>query len=359
MKVSIQDARPADVKPRVRRRPWEKTEAHVKPEFEVANSSFWDQSVLSPLRYPGAKRQLVPLIEELIRTNALSPPRLLVEPFCGGATTSLRAVGSGAVEHVVLADANPLVAAFWYTAAFDTGWLVNAMMAEEVTLDRWDWWRAASPKGRRDRALKCLFLNRTSFSGIIDAHAGALGGRAQTSKYKIDCRFGKDGLATRIRAIGDLGDTGRILDVWNCHWRESLIRTRHRYRELGEDRILIYLDPPYVEKADSLYGWSFDQGQHQQLASALADADGFNWILSYGDHPTIRALYENHVGLHRLLVPHRYTASGGGTRVTKNELFLTTYRNLPDSERFEMLEPTPRSWQLSPVESTERRGSKQ
>src|SRR5581483_2471424 len=109
--------------------------------------------------------------------------------------------------------------------------------------------------------------------GIIDAHAGPIGGRSQASKYKIDCRFGKAGLEARIRAIGDLADTGRILDVWACDWRESLRRTRDRYQSLGEDRILVYLDPPYVEKAGDLYGWAFDTGQHQDLAAALASAD--------------------------------------------------------------------------------------
>lgn len=330
-------------KPRVRRRPWGADEAFEKPTFEVADPRFWDQSVLSPLRYPGAKRQLVPLIEQLVRANAILPPRLLVEPFCGGATAALRAAGSGAVEHVVLADANPLVAAFWYTTAFDTTWLVNAMMDEPVTLDRWDWWKASAPKGRREQALKCLYLNRTSFSGIFDAHAGPIGGRTQASNYKIDCRFGKDGLRRRLRAIGNLADTGRILDVWNCDWRESLVRTSIRFGDLGPERILVYLDPPYVLKAAKLYGWSFDTGEHQALAAALAKATDYNWILSYDDHPSVRELYSEQSDIQRLLVPHRYTASGGGSRVTKKELLLTSYSDLPESHKFELLVPIMRN----------------
>jgi hypothetical protein len=46
----------------------------------------------------------------------------------------------------------------------------------------------------RDIAVKCLFLNRTTFSGILHGRAGPMGGRKQQSDYKIDCRFNKDGL---------------------------------------------------------------------------------------------------------------------------------------------------------------------
>ena len=158
------------------------------------------------------------------------------------------------VEHVILADADPLLAAFWHVAAFDTSWLIQAMKDEEVTVARWDWWRLASPARRRDRALKCLFLNRTTFSGILHGRAGPIGGRAQVSAYKIDCRYGVAGLERRIRAVGDLADTGRLLDVWNCDWREILRRAAGFGGLSG--RSGCHFDPPYVEKSPELYEWS-------------------------------------------------------------------------------------------------------
>jgi DNA adenine methylase len=39
------------------------------------------RQVLSPLRYPGAKRLLLPALRHLVP----APVDLLVEPFCGGA----------------------------------------------------------------------------------------------------------------------------------------------------------------------------------------------------------------------------------------------------------------------------------
>jgi hypothetical protein len=45
-------------------------------------------SILSPLRYPGGKRQLAGYIAATIRLNGLRP-KLFVEPFAGGASVAL------------------------------------------------------------------------------------------------------------------------------------------------------------------------------------------------------------------------------------------------------------------------------
>lgn len=319
-----------------RRTPWAPANVLDKPGA-LADRRFFDQSVVSPLRYPGAKRQLTPVIEELIHAN-VPPPRLFVEPFCGGATTALHLAGREVVDHVILADADPLLAAFWHVAAFDTSWLISAMHAEQVTLDRWDWWRLAAPRNRRDRAMKCLFLNRTTFSGILHGRAGPIGGRAQRSPYKIDCRFGKQGLERRLQAIGDLAATGRILDVWHSDWRDTFVRLKRGYGRLSTDEIAVYLDPPYVEKAPYLYQWSFESDEHQALARTLADETRFRWLLSYDDNSTIRALYADTPGTSRLTIPYRYTAASSEKRSVRSELLVTNYPDLPPSAHGQLVQ---------------------
>lgn len=311
----------------MRRKPWPSDAALDKPKHELSDSPLFGHSVVSPLRYPGAKRQLFHALRTVISAN-VPPPRLLVEPFCGGATSALRLAGTEVVEHVILADADPLVAAFWHVAAFDTSWLVQAMRDEPVTIQRWDWWRLAQPRGRRERALKCLFLNRTTFSGILHGRAGPIGGRAQASAYTIDCRYGVAGLERRIRAVGDLADTGRLLDVWHCDWRESLRRAAS-FDGLTADEVVVYLDPPYVEKAPALYEWSFESDEHQALARSLLGARGFRWLLSYDDGPIIRPLYENQPGHALRTVEYLYTAAGSVTRKSKHELLVTNYPDVP------------------------------
>ena len=66
---------------------------------------------------------------------------------------------------------------------------------------------------RREAATKALFLNRTTFSGILHGRAGPLGGRRQRSSTTLGSRFNPDGLAERLRFVGHLYDTGRLLDV--------------------------------------------------------------------------------------------------------------------------------------------------
>ena len=310
-----------------RRKPWPSDAALDKPKHGLDDSRLFTQSVISPLRYPGAKRQLYAALRMIINAN-VPPPRLFIEPFCGGATSALRLVGTGVVEHAIIADADPLVAAFWYSAAFDTSWLVRAMKEEPVTIRRWEWWRLAQPKGRRERALKCLFLNRTTFSGILHGRAGPIGGRSQNSAYKIDCRYGIDGLERRIRAVGDLADTGRLLDVWNCDWRESLRRAAS-FDALTSDEIVVYLDPPYVEKAPTLYEWSFYSDEHRDLATAILGSQEFRWLLSYDDNPIIRSLYENRADHALRTVEYLYTAAGSSDRKSKSELLVSNYPDVP------------------------------
>jgi D12 class N6 adenine-specific DNA methyltransferase len=130
---------------------------------------------LSPLRYPGAKSGLAAIIAELITVSSglLGSPKLFVEPFAGGASTALRLAGSGIVDRILLADADPLVTRFWQVAAADTEYLIDRMWNEPVTLERWDYWRSWHPAHPADRdvAVKCLFLNRTTFSGILHGRA--------------------------------------------------------------------------------------------------------------------------------------------------------------------------------------------
>jgi DNA adenine methylase len=73
----------------------------------------------------------------------------------------------------------------------------------------------------REVAVKCLFLNRTTFSGILHGRAGPVGGRLKPSPYKIDCRFDKAALETRLRFIGDIYTTNRLVDVWCKDWQAT------------------------------------------------------------------------------------------------------------------------------------------
>ncbi len=345
----------------------------------------------SPLRYPGAKSSLAPVISRFIVSAKGSPEihhvDLIVEPFAGGASASLRMVGEGTVDRILLADADPLVAAFWQVAAADTDRLKERMRDEwrmyvkgggATAVDRWDHWRTWQPRSsarsaeqRLGAAVKCLFLNRTTFSGILHGKAGPLGGRSQTSDYPINCRWNPDDLERRLDFVGHLYATGRLVDVWRKDWRATLEDVPERYPQLLPSRVVAYLDPPYVEKSSTLYRKSFDphggyggfgsdtnggedSSLHLGLASYLRTKAQFRWLLSYDNHPSLtqspwlyardrmtptkadrQSLGIKSWRISKRVVSTRYTAAGRVGKRAADELFFTTFppSTVPTDER--------------------------
>lgn len=356
--------------------------AHPRPlrnAEQLTDGSSASMRYQSPLRYPGAKSGLANVISHLVTaaTVKLGQPELLVEPFAGGASTGLRLAGIGAVKHVLLADADPLVTRFWQVAAAESDWLIDRMWNEPVTLERWDYWRTWHPAHLDDReiAVKCLFLNRTTFSGILHGRAGPIGGRKQESAYKIDCRFNKEGLASRLRFVGDLYRTNRLVDVWCRDWKETLEEVPERYPGLIPNKVVAYLDPPYMAKSQKLYRRSFDplggfaaprspleahdwlnDLGHYLLAGYLRRKAQVRWILSYDNNPLLTSdpmLYAasrmnpSHEDIESLRVPRwlitkrlvdlRYSASARNPhRGKRQELLLTTLPPscIPVDDRF-------------------------
>ncbi|WP_171468059.1 DNA adenine methylase [Cellulosimicrobium sp. 72-3] len=342
----------------------------------------------SPLRYPGAKSGLARVIGDLLKSaqasSAMDRIDLLVEPFAGGASTSLRLLGEGTVERAVLADADPLVASLWKVAAARTSELVERISSEheefvngggDRALARWDYWRAWAPAAGMSQATeelelatKCLFLNRTTFSGILHGRAGPIGGRKQVSKYTIGCRFNVAALTERLEYVGHLYEIGRIADVWCADWKETLNRVVTYYKKLVPNRVVAYLDPPYISKSWKLYRQSFDVEasrlgveaewtaglQHHRLAQYLRTEARFRWILSYDyddvllDDPALYAAKAMHPSdnvrandgvktwrISKRVVGLNYSASSRTGRGAAKELLLTTLPSsaVPDDDR--------------------------
>ena len=191
-----------------------------------------------------------------------------MEPFAGGASASLKLVGDGVVDRVLLADADPLVAAFWQEAAASTSKLIDRMWDEyrrfvvpggSKAVERWDYWKTWVPSNkseatvRHETAVRCLFLNRTTFSGILHGSAGPIGGRSQISENTIGCRWNPDDLAQRLGYVGRLYETGQLVDVWCKTWDDTLDTVPEHYPQLLPSRVVAYLDPPYIDKSPKLY----------------------------------------------------------------------------------------------------------
>ena len=244
---------------------------------------------LSPLRYPGSKRRLMTYVEQALQVNQFRPT-LYVEPFVGGGSVVLHLLRRRMVDKVILIDKDPWVASFWQTVFWDSDWLIEKIERASVTLSEWEAIKKSDPSTRREQAWACFFLNRTSFSGILRPEIGPLGGRAQASPYKIDCRFLRPTLIERIRQIARFRE--QVYAVWNMSWDAGFesIRTEQLEGKLPRDGLFFYLDPPFFKKAESLYRYYFRYEDHCALRDTLLNLQD-KWLLSYDSAEQVEDLY--------------------------------------------------------------------
>lgn len=283
------------------------------------------RTVLSPLRYPGGKRRLVPYLAAALVANELRPG-LFVEPFAGGASVSLELLRGGLVERIAISDSDPLVAAFWTTVFEDPDWLCRQIENITVDLDGWRRMKRGRYTTRRSLALACLFLNRTSFNGALHPRAGPIGGQKQTSDYTLDCRFPRSTLVRRVRACAALADRVAFVTCDEAGRSIANARTLARKRRWST---FFYLDPPFWAKSDLLYRHSFVRWQHEELAESLLWLSD-PWLLSYDPAPEIEELYAGHREVTMATVELLYTAV---RRSAGHELVVTNLAGLPAETR--------------------------
>jgi len=280
----------------------------------MVNKEFIENPLCSPLRFPGGKTFLCDYMERFLRLNDLHP-NLFIEPFAGGASISLHLLGKEMVDKIALFDRDPLIASFWFAVFNDGTWLQNKVLKAEVTLKEWIKQQNLPLNGHRKKAWKCLYLNRTSFSGIISNGAGPLGGKNQSSDFKIDCRFYKETLLKRLESLHK--HKKKVAKVGMADWQDTL----NYYASLPisqQKGLFFYLDPPFFHKAENLYNYFFKLDDHEELICRLSKLRQ-PWLLSYDYCPEAVSLIRKYRIQYRL-VPVRYTSSVNHKRFINKEI---------------------------------------
>ena len=259
---------------------------------------------ISPLRYPGGKAKLLRYIHQIISENNLVGG-LYVEPFAGGASIALGLLLNGIMEKIIINDKDRAIYAFWYSILHKTEEFCSLIKETPITIETWERQKNIQ-KNEPDADLLTLgfstfFLNRTNRSGILNA--GVIGGRHQTGQYKIDARFNKLELISRIRAISDKRDN---IDVLNEDAVDLL--TSHDWSSHNE-KVFIYLDPPYYTKGRNLYLNYYREDDHKEIADILSKSVGFKWVVSYDSVNFIKSLYQQYRCAHFQL---NYSANNSG-----------------------------------------------
>ncbi len=251
----------------------------------------------TPLRYPGGKSQLRPLVRKMLNVGALAP-KAYCEPYCGGAGIAIDLLIKEDVSHVFLNDADVGIFSFWRAVVEETDRFIDELQAVNVNYDTWLSFRAmrselyeANRGGDYSFELgfATFFLNRTNRSGIVDG--GCIGGKSQSSKYKIDCRFNKRTLTKKIQKIGSLGSRVTVSNLDGALFLDSYLPEKLDGMGWQPTQALVYLDPPYVVQGENLYLNSMNEESHAHLADILLGGVFDKWLLTYDDVGLVRELY--------------------------------------------------------------------
>lgn len=279
----------------------------------------------TPLRYPGGKSQLRPLIRDIFEFTA-AEFRSYVEPFCGGAGIAMDLLLGQRVEHVWLNDLDPGIYSFWSAVIEENQRLTEWIDKVDVSVSEWDRQRSVIAESSQDcgydfeLGAAYFYMSRTNRSGVIKG--GMIGGRAQSGKYKLDCRFNKHNLVQLIQEIGKQKDSITVSNVDGA----ALIRTGLS-RELNPSETILFADPPYVNKSGGLYLNTFSPEDHSNLCKALRSSPLPYWLATYDDDPLIRNLYGD-FGIYSM--PIRYSAS---SRRVEHELLMLSQPLSDDLQR--------------------------
>lgn len=239
----------------------------------------------SPLRYPGGKTQLAPLVLDVIKINDLTGG-IYAEPFAGGAGVAWRLLLNGDVGEAWINDIDPAIYAFWRAVILNPDPLCERIVRTRVTMAQWYRQRKVlanfQDSSELDLAFATLFLNRTNRSGILKG--GVIGGKDQAGDYRLDCRFNKDELVRKILRIHNYRDVIRVsrMDAKKCLqlWTRQL-----------PSRCLVNIDPPYFSQGQDLYLSFYGSRDHARLAGLIRQLP-LPWMLTYDEAPEIANLYE-------------------------------------------------------------------
>lgn len=125
--------------------------------------------------------------------------------------------------------------------------------------------KKCSKTKKRNRFIKIrffgFFLNRTNYSGIINA--GAIGGLAQKGIYKIDCRFNKIELIKKIKLIAKYKKQIKLYNL------DAVKLIKNQRRNPNKEKAIFYFDPPYYLKGSSLYMNYYKKNEHKKVSEEI------------------------------------------------------------------------------------------
>jgi len=243
----------------------------------------------SPLRYPGGKGCLSEFLSDLLEINELIGCDYY-EPYAGGAGAGLNLLCTDRVGAVHINDADPRVYAFWCAMLNETGRFIEQIKSVPLNVEEWRRQHAICASGDAEDifalGFAAFYMNRCNRSGVLK-EAGPIGGYQQSGKWRLDVRFNRAELATRVSTLGELRDRIHVTGM-------DAIEFLRQELPADRSRAFVYADPPYVVRGRKLYLNGYGPDDHAELARYLTMQRVLPWLVSYDDEPLIRDLYAGH-----------------------------------------------------------------
>lgn len=267
-------------------------------------------AINSPFRYAGGKfyaRKLI--LEQII------PHKCYIEPFAGGGSIFF---AKPKVSRSLLNDVDPELINCYLQIRDNVESLVGLLQDLPATKETHHYYKNLfNPSNDLERALRWYYLNRTSYSGIMNMQ---------------NCYWG-------------YGDKYSMQPKnWPAHLRRCSFKLQNvEISCLDFEQIInnapngafLFIDPPYFNAdQDKFYTHSFDKTDHYRLAKILEQqGNRFNFLLTYDNSPQVRLLYnwsnqilerEWNYTINRTDDQTKKT-SDKGKRYTGKEIFILNY----------------------------------
>jgi DNA adenine methylase len=150
---------------------------------------------VTPLRYPGGKTWILPYVKQFLKYHKINLGTI-IEPFAGSASVSIGLLKDGLADFAYICEKDPLITSFWKSVLYRNEEFIEAIQHLQISMETWHDFKKFLEEGANRKydeielGVAFLFYNRVNYSGIIKA--GPIGGKNQSSKYKLQCRFNLD-----------------------------------------------------------------------------------------------------------------------------------------------------------------------
>jgi DNA adenine methylase len=239
--------------------------------LHTKNSNNMTLAINSPFRYAGGKFYARKLILE-----HLTPHSTYIEPFAGGG--SIFFAKPKANKNWLNDIDDDLINCYQFIKKFPHE-LIASLKGEEALKERHVYYKNEfKPKNDLERAQRWFYLNRTSYSGIMNMKNCYWG---YGDKYSMRPEnWGNNILRTSLKL--------KDVDLTQLDFEAVLDNIE------AKDNAFLFIDPPYFNAdQDKFYNCYFEKSDHFRLSEALKrNAHKFKFLLTYDNSEEIREMYE-------------------------------------------------------------------